>query len=856
MNSENNKRGNSHTIHHLILVFFSYLVSKIDKINHLFQRMFTSRNFLLVSVILSVVIVAPVAIAIEDVARCESQSKDALRIAVVARRKTIESESLQKGIEEACNKEWKSNIRVEHYVYDDDSEGFKLISELVEEDGADIIIGPSESGLFSDLVQFLKFEKNTIPIISPIVTVRMGNDPKNWFFRTNVDAVNRAQAIYDFLSSRDIQNIALLYADRTFGEIAESAFRNELSVGQRSSFHSFRFQKPEEARLWIKQIHESRPEAIGIIGSREDVQQITPLIKGLHNEWNSYDPFVFTIVDTRTLKENGSYFLSLGQTGPVDKSNPAGELLDLSYDTTALIMTISDNILLGQGLKPTSPLWAVEFRKRFVGALSGSISSQSTRSGMEFSRLRNVAVPKVMSVVDKKAELVPDLNVSGWEKVVVNWLEIRKRRYGLAPIINVSLVGFIVVMLTIFDLQKSHRVSSRDLIRLPFIMLMLLNLLVSVCVFTFTAEQGMLEWDSLLGAMVVAFGYSGLLKTTIFETDAGQSIGIRRYYENLVVWIYDRIRKQQFEKVGPIINYIAYANSRTYLRSTLLESYGFAGGEERTAALTKCLDDLLAKETTIIGQRKVLAKEVIDEVSWKKLEERRIIPHNSLPKDIRDPEPLVDQSVDYCLLNDLHSLTDLQKMVQDRLSMANTQDLNDEFDADFTTATTPRAKMASCIRWLILLSGCDVKLLIKAGLLPFGYNMTAKPSWWEKSLFSKHRGSERRQYPHIKTMPSPVTIMCGDDNAEGNLIDVSEGGVRLEVDRATAVSSKDFLVSSKDIDAGPTLENASVCVVNSIELPNGRSEVGARWDGLARLNRSKLNTYLTSILGDEDRTKH
>lgn len=784
---------------------------------------------------------------------CKSLSEDALKLTIVARRDTIEDASIYAGVIEACKQNWLSPIQIEHKIYDDDSDGFRIISEIIEKDLADVIIGPTESGLYSDLVQFLKHGENKIPIISPIVTVRLGNDPENWFFRTNVDAANRAQTMYDYLYSLDVENIAMLYADRTFGEIAESAFRTELNESQRERFKSFRFQDTEDARLWIKQINQTRPEAIGIIGSREDVQQISPLIKRMHNEWNAYNPYVFTIVDTRSIKAEGSYFLSVGQPGLVDEGKASGELLDLSYDTSSLIFAVADNILQ-EGLAPSSTKWAVEFRKRFVGALSGSISSFKPKSRMEFSSLRNVAVPKVMTVKNKRAEIVTVQNDSGWQKAVTNWLEIRKRRYGIAPILNLSLVGFIVIMLTIIDLQKTHRVGGRDLLRVPFVMLMLLNLLVAVTIYIIMAEKQVFEWDSLFGAMLVAFGYSGLLKTTLFETQAGKAIGIKRYYENLVVWIYDRIRRQQFEKIGPTINYIAYANTRSYLRATLLESFGFAGGLERTKLLEELLDKAVKKELTIVGQCKVLAKEVLNEVSWKKLQERRIVPLGVNQSDILDPEPIVDESVNYCLRNEGNSLTDLNAMVVARLNLVDTEKLRNEFDTDFNQATTPKAKMAACIRWLILLDGYNLKAMVNQGLLPAKYCHVAKKGGWKSFFSSNSEKLERRQYPRIKNERVELEISNGSENIIGHLCDISEGGARIEIQQNVPEMSDTLVLTTKAQSACIALEDTKVLVMNRTANSTGGIFFGVNWNSLNRPSRASLNRYLSSILSTRTAT--
>lgn len=778
---------------------------------------------------------------------CASEDKNALRLAMVARGETIESESLFNGVLQSCsNDTWQSSIQIQKYVYDSDSEGFEIISNIVKEASADVIIGPSESSLYADLVDFLKFEGNNIPIISPVVTVRLGNKPEGWFFRTNVDAASRAQTIYDFLSTKGIQNFAMLYKDSTFGEIAESAFRTELSDVQRTQFNSFRFATAEQSRPWIKQVNAQRPEAIGIIGSRQEVKQISDLLKKLHNEWNAYDPYVFTIVDTRALALDGTYFLSVGSEGELESDIASGELLDLSADTTSLVIMIADD-LLKRDISPGSPKWPWEFRKRLVGAMSGSISKLPSKTAMKFIGLRNITTPKVMMTEDNKVSIVKETAESGWLKAMNNWVEIRKRRFGVAPLVNLALIGFIVVFLTIVDLRKSHRVSGRDLIRIPFVSLILLNVAIASLLFTYIAENEVSEWDSILGALLVAFGYSGMLKTTIFETAAGQSIGIRRYYENLVVWIYDRIRKQQFEKVGPVINYIAYSNSSPYLQSTLLESYGFAGDEARTQELSQYLNDELSKQNTIFGQRKVLAKEVYKEVSWAKLQERRIVPRSADPNDINDPEPIVDESVNYCFRNDQNCLDELEKLVNKKLEKQEFSDLKQEFTDDLKSSTTPKAKIASCVRWIILLLGYDLHLLVKQGLLPSNFKIQTDKSFVSKLFNTCPNERERRKFTRVNNHPTTINLEYEGQTLKGKLVDISEGGARIALETHLDAIPETALISSAD-DAVVALERTPIEIINVNQESDLKTMLGVTWSKLSRKCRGNINGYLRTVL--------
>jgi hypothetical protein len=791
---------------------------------------------------------------------CSSEAKNALRLVVVAR-DSIESTSLYKGVLGSCvNSKWKTPVKVTRHIYDNDDEGFELISKIVCDGSADVIIGPTDSSLYADLVAFLKFEKFKVPIISPAVTVDLGNKTDGWIFRTNVNAIDRVRIMFEYLLSKNIENVALLYTDSTFGEISEAAFRKNLRSVSDVQLNSFRFAGLSEAWPLIQQINTLRPEAIGIMGSRQEIEQLSTKFRGPHNEWNAFDPYVFTIVDTRGLKLDGIHFLSVGRYENLAPELVAasGELLDLSFDTTELILTIADDMLSRDNLpnnrlsnpssKPsTYPDWPTEFRKRLVGAMTGSVTKPPSRTGMEFANLQNIAKPKVMTTVGDNIN-IKDLSASGWQQAAKNWLDIRERRFGVAPIVNIVLITLIVLMLTVFDLKKSHRVSNRDLLRIPFILLVLLNVSIANSLFIYTAEIGVLEWDSVMGALLLAFGYSGLLKTTVFETAAGQSIGLKRYHENLVTWIYDKIRKQQFEKMGPVINHIAYANSRPYLMSTLLESYSFAGDDVRIQTLKDNLQVKLDKQQTMLGTRKVLAKEVFNEVSWAKLQERRIVPRDSQPIDIYDPEPIVDVSVQYCFRNDPDCLSELEKLVNQKLNNAEYTELKMEFTADLASSITPRAKISSCIRWSILLLGYDLKLMILNGLLPSDFKLEGKTSLILGRFKKQVKKIERRATIRFNNQATQVQLSFDDKLVHGNIVDISEGGVRLLIDKSELPLPKKLQLTTITDDAAVKLESVQAKLVNSSQHDDGKALIGFCWEKLTRQSRGNINGYLRSVL--------
>jgi len=73
--------------------------------------------------------------------------------------------------------------------------------------------------------------------------------------------------------------------------------------------------------------------------------------------------------------------------------------------------------------------------------------------------------------------------------------------------------------------------------------------------------------------------------------------------------------------------------------------------------------------------------------------------------------------------------------------------VSDEFNEDLEISTTPKSKMATCIRWLILLDGFNIKGMKNQGLLPADFTIQTERSWLAGILYKKSNALEKREYP-------------------------------------------------------------------------------------------------------------
>ena len=134
---------------------------------------------------------------------CSERSKDnpepRTRLAVLYQQEL--EESYLKGVKKALDEleeDVKPSVCRDSYSGDEDGVG-KLV-DIIQEKRAEVILGPTFSGVYLGAIKQLggpeECQRLQVPVISPVVQAPdVRNDRNGWFFRTNVDARRRVEAM-------------------------------------------------------------------------------------------------------------------------------------------------------------------------------------------------------------------------------------------------------------------------------------------------------------------------------------------------------------------------------------------------------------------------------------------------------------------------------------------------------------------------------------------------------------------------------------------------------------------------------------------------------------------------------------
>jgi hypothetical protein len=664
------------------------------------------------------------------------------------------------------------------FSYDNETDGLdelvKIISgEKGEEERVDILFGPTESGVYIRAIEQRKdLEAHKIPVISSQVASKIPHQVGGWFFRTNINVQRRAQVIYDYLNKYWVQSIAVIYEDTEFGRRAEEAFANELQGRQKELYLSLSYNSSAKARSQIRQILARRPEAVGIISSRRsDFVRIVNWLKTLNAGLSNYFPMTFSVIDIRTIQKelfqdkqenssrgnspdnNSVYFVSVTE-GSVTEV-PGNQMREtdvtqkvvyddvraIAYDTTMIILRELDTLSRVNGFvyNDKNDSWRDAFRSRFESILNGNIEigrgdiKIESKTGISFRNFENETTPKVFELNKSDPDNPIEMEETiGFFKKIGHKLESMRNRFGDWPIIINLIIIFVVVLLTsIRDIKRLWWTKShRYLQTFHFWLLPLVNYSIALATYIYLGETGSIRYDSILAALVLSLTPSAVLHLTLFETPGGKSIGLARYYDGFLQWIYGKMSVENYLKNKFYVNVIAYHNSVYAMKSLFKEIYGDVLNKEQAIRLQTRIEEDLKNADSWIGRRKAMAHLVLRKFNWDELVDLNIIAEefrgrgpgskdHLIPYD--DPENVMTKTARACA-RDEDKIKEIDKQIELALIALGkeTEERKEELVADYekdkSEMKTHAAIMKKRIIFFSLLNGYKRDVLEKMGL--------------------------------------------------------------------------------------------------------------------------------------------
>jgi len=661
------------------------------------------------------------------------------------------------GIKEAIDKYSSVNIfKTKNFPYDNETEGLETLRSLLKISKSkknqgkkvDIILGPTDRGVFDlPLEQRKELEKAGIPVISSRMTFNITHQEGGWFFRTDINVERRAQVIFDVLNKYWIRSFAILYEETDFGKRAEQTFRQELQGMKKKHYLPLSYSSTEKAQSQIRKILEQRPEAVGIFGDEKIISLFNTLLKEKNNGWSRYLPLTFSIRfsmgDTGSVQDKlylqDHYFASAVD---LTKHKDFDDVNALAFDTTILILGELDTLAESEKFEYDNPSWRQSFRNRFEAILYGNIGFKrdnnqiQTKTRISFKNYENntpLNVFKVSKGVTGSILLGETITIT--EKIA-HKLALTWNRFGFPLVFNILLIFIVVLFISISDINRWYTGKWLLLFKsVHFWVLFITNLSIALSIYFFLGETGNIRYDSIFAAFILSLMPSAIFRTTFFRikrsksksgTSEGKAIGLAKYYEFFLLWVYDHVTLKPFLKHPIFFNVIAYNKSAYDMKCLLEDTYQGISNRDQRIRMRVRMEEVLKKADSGHGARRALASLLLQNPGWDELVKRHFVPKWFEPDKIDlnnpppDPEEIVSEAARYCL-QDPKKKKIIEKRIQDELKKLPPERRNAleiEHEKEKNEMRTQTTIMKEKITFLFLIHGYDPNFLKTIGCYP------------------------------------------------------------------------------------------------------------------------------------------
>lgn len=640
--------------------------------------------------------------------------------------------SYLKGICQALKKHKHGpRVHVGKFPYGNEDTAFKELARLLKGKDTDIVLGPTDSGVFLRAIRELG-ETNTTAIVSPLVTADYDFNSKTLLFATNVSIKQRTQAMAHKLAKYGLRSVAVLHSDSKYGRETEAAFR-ERYLGQEPEaryrplqYDTSNFAK-EGPYLQIKQVLQDRPEGLGIFGTRSEIQVIANLLSEVNTSLTPYHPIMFTPIDFRPHYFGNDKLFSVSlEVSPQSDAQEVliGDVEVLTHDTVILLL---DQLSAGN-IKTQKKA----FHNRLVDVLSGlpqagtkTITEMKFRQGHNDSSIRilsrnpsgalhPVISPTYLDLVKLKVSLLFDTR--GW------WV-----------IGSLLVILIIPTILSILDLKSWFKGSWKELLgSLTVWGFITFNILVVGALYFYLAETGRVPYDSPITALVIAMAPTTLLKSTLFNTKTGKAIGLSTVYGKTMKWLNNQLMIKKYRSQQKIINILAYYNTLSNLKDKLAKVYANARPSEEKYRLTAQLQMDIDEAETHLDKRSVCARRLYETFKWEKL--REFVPEEFDKNDPPDPDAMIDAAHQYVKALPLSEQNEIMKPV---IEIAQ-QTLREKYEGeDINYPVEKQTRVFHCVQFLVQYCFYGKDHLVSAKLLP--------ENWVERSLDSEGPNSSQKK---------------------------------------------------------------------------------------------------------------
>lgn len=212
---------------------------------------------------------------------------------------------------------------------------------------------------------------------------------------------------------------------------------------------------------------------------------------------------------------------------------------------------------------------------------------------------------------------------------------------------NILFIIIIGLFLSIMDIRRWHNGKVFSLLKnFYFLLLFITNIVISLGLYIYLGEKGTIRYDSLSAVIILILVLAAVLHSNFFYTSRGNAVGLARYYDCFVQWVYNKLFHQYLSR-QPYINSIAYHNKVDRMKYFLEDTYKDIPARAERIRMKTRLEDILRNSKTLLEARKALARLLLQNPGLNRLHDINHVPKEDGPPP-PDPEEFVNKALSCC----------------------------------------------------------------------------------------------------------------------------------------------------------------------------------------------------------------
>jgi len=616
----------------------------------------------------------------------------------------------------------KRNIEILDVPYIKPSHGEDTIKKLIRNNLVDVILGPTESDVYTKVYNTDGIADNKISVISGLATTDVGNSTRGYFFRLNLEATERVFEVWSYLNRFLISKIAVIYENTEFGRTAETTFRELLKDSDLiQNYTSVSYISPQSPMTEIQKLIKERPEVIGLFCEREDVSRIYEHIQKLNNSGVPYHPYFFTIIDVTSVGEGlkNIYFPSLtNYTDTVLQSNVRDEVYLLGQVSANLLLNALPKYNAGRSLR--SLPGRVEFRNQVVRTLRGESKSGIN---MKFLKMKNLGPAYLYKLNDDRIYHIDSDDEINWLTMVRSKAKLIYSVHNYKMILNLLLMLIITFSVSSIEIRRSFpKKHVKFYLTKVFYSFYFVHLTLVLFLYIFLAHTGRINYSDTIMVIIISITPSAFLKTTFFETKSGQSIGLENMYKRILANIDKQIMNSRYKKLVGLENVIAYSNSEDTMRNALLRLYRNNPSKAQAAKLIQKMEEEITAEKDYMNRKRIAARLIMRQFNRDELKAEGFVPQNWDYEAGIDPVILIRQASKYCA-EDFDRTAKVQELLKDELDQLEKRnperfaEVDSFHKKELSIVMSNEGELLAKLRLLMVLRGFNVDWLLDKGII-------------------------------------------------------------------------------------------------------------------------------------------